>query len=115
MPAADALRGECILRALAHEQLGGFANDARTGSSQGMTERNGAAVDVNILGLEAEVVGAIPAGAGGCGGRTPADDVIERSYSVLAAGALSGIDDTIVGDDGVQSESFPFLAPPTLN
>jgi len=67
------------------------------------------------LGLEAEVVGAVPAGAGGCGGRTPSDDVIERSYSVLAAGALGGIDDTITGDDGEQSESFPFLAAPTIN
>jgi hypothetical protein len=64
------------------------------------------------LGLEAEVVGAIPAGAGGCGGRTLRDDVIERSYSVLAAGILSGIDDTIVADDGAQTEAFPFLGPP---
>ena len=65
------------------------------------------------LGLEAEVVGAVPTGAGGCGGRTPSDDVIERSYSVLAAGALQGIDDTIQGDDGEQSAGFPFLAPPS--
>lgn len=65
------------------------------------------------LGLEAEVVGAVDAGAGGCGGRTPSDDVIERSYSVLAAGALAGIDDTITMDDGAQSNAFPFLGPPT--
>jgi hypothetical protein len=65
------------------------------------------------LGLEAEVVGAVPMGAGGCGGRTPSDDVIERSYSLLAAGALAGIDDTIQGDDGQQSEGFPFLASPS--
>jgi hypothetical protein len=65
------------------------------------------------LGLEAEVVGAVPAGGGGCGGRTPSDDVIERSYSVLAAGALGGIDDTIQGDDGLQTADFPFLAPPS--
>lgn len=65
------------------------------------------------LGLEAEVVGAVDAGVGGCGGRTPSDDVIERSYSVLAAGALAGIDDTIAGDDGEQTSDFPFLAPPT--
>lgn len=65
------------------------------------------------LGLEAEIVGAIEAGDGGCGGRTPSDDVIERSYSVLAAGQLSGIDDTIEGDDGNQSSSFPFLGPPS--
>jgi hypothetical protein len=66
------------------------------------------------LGLEAEVVGAIPAGAGGCGGRTPADDVIERSYSVLAAGILAGIDDGVTEDDGIQTAVFPFLGEPTL-
>lgn len=66
------------------------------------------------LGLEAEVVGAIPAGAGGCGGRTPADDVIERSYSVLAAGILAGIDDGVTEDDGIQTADFPFLGEPTL-
>lgn len=66
------------------------------------------------LGLEAEVVGAVPAGAGGCGGRTPSDDVIERSYSVLAAGILAGIDDGITQDDGEQTEAFPFLGAPTV-
>jgi len=66
------------------------------------------------LGLEAEVVGAVPAGAGGCGGRTPSDDVIERSYSVLAAGLLVGIDDGITRDDGEQTEAFPFLGAPTV-
>jgi hypothetical protein len=65
------------------------------------------------LGLEAEVVGAVDAGIGGCGGRTPSDDVIERSYSVLAAGALAGIDDTIAADDGEQTAQFPFLGIPT--
>ncbi len=64
------------------------------------------------LGLEAEVVGALGAGEGLCGGRTPADDVIERSYSVLATNALTGIDDTIVGDDCVQDTNFPFLCDP---
>ena len=64
------------------------------------------------LGVEAEVVGAIPAGAGGCGGRTPLDDVIDRSYSVLAAGILTGVDDTITSDGRDHSISeFPWLAP----
>ncbi|MEC7519205.1 MAG: hypothetical protein VYE22_05030 [Myxococcota bacterium] len=65
------------------------------------------------LGLEAEVVGAVPEGMGGCGGRTPSDDVIERSYSVLAAGALDGVDDTVTADDGAQTPTFPFLGPPS--
>lgn len=66
------------------------------------------------LGLEAEVVGALDEGAGGCGGRLPAEDVIDRSYSVLAAGILTGVDDTIAMDDGDHSGGFPFLAAPSL-
>jgi hypothetical protein len=65
------------------------------------------------LGLEAEIVGAVPAGEGKCGGRMPSEDVIDRSYSVLAAGVLTGVDDTIVADDGAQTSSFPFLGPPS--
>ncbi len=64
------------------------------------------------LGLEAEVVGALPAGDGGCGGRMPADDIIDRSYSVLAAGVLTGVDDTITADDCSFSATFPFLCAP---
>ena len=65
------------------------------------------------LGLEGEVVGALSAGMGGCGGRTPNDDVVERSYSVLAAGALTGIDDLVTGDARDHSpDVFPFLAGP---
>lgn len=64
------------------------------------------------LGLEGEITGALTAGMGGCGGRTPADDIIERSYSVLALGALAGFDDTITADDGAQTTTFPFLGPP---
>lgn len=66
------------------------------------------------LGLEAEIVGAVNAGDGGCGGRMPSDDIIDRSYSVLAAGILSGVDDTITGDADCQlSSTFPFLCAPT--
>ncbi len=65
------------------------------------------------LGLEAEIVGAIPQGAGGCGGREPADDVIERSYSALAAGLLAGVDDGVSADDAPLLPNFPFLATPT--
>ena len=64
------------------------------------------------LGLEGEIVGALASGDGKCGGRAPSDDVIERSYSVLAAGVLTGVDDTITADDGVQTATFPFLGPP---
>ena len=65
------------------------------------------------LGLEGEVVGALTAGMGGCGGRTPNEDVVERSFSVLAAGALTGIDDLVTGDARDHSATeFPFLAGP---
>lgn len=66
------------------------------------------------LGAEAEALGVVGEGEGGCGGRTPVDDVIERSYSVLAAGALAGVDDTITEDDGgANADTFPFLGAPS--
>jgi hypothetical protein len=65
------------------------------------------------LGVEAETLGAIGAGQGSGGGRVPGDDVIERSYSVLAAGALRGIDDGVGSDDAQHDiDTFPFLAGP---
>ena len=49
-----------------------------------------------------------------CGGRTPVVDTIDRTYSVLAAGALAGVTDGVDRDaDGAHSStSFPFLLPP---
>jgi hypothetical protein len=62
------------------------------------------------LGVEAE---ALNAGLGSGGGRAPGDDVIARSYSVLAAGVLSGVDDGVPTDDAVHDiDVFPFLAEP---
>jgi hypothetical protein len=63
------------------------------------------------LGVEAEAVGAVNAGQGSSGGRVPGDDVVERSYSVLAAGQLTGIDDGVEEDDAQHDiDVFPFLA-----
>jgi hypothetical protein len=65
------------------------------------------------LGVEAEATGALPEGGGSGGGRYPGEDVIERSYSVLAAGALSGIDDGVPTDDAEHDiDVFPFIAAP---
>lgn len=65
------------------------------------------------LGVEAEATGVLASGEGGCGGRLLTDDVIDRSYSVLAAGALSGVGDTIDADpDCSPREMFPFLCAP---
>ena len=64
------------------------------------------------LGLEAEIVGAVAAGDGGCGGRMLDDDVIDRSYSVLAAGILTGVDDLVTANDVENLADFPYLAAP---
>lgn len=66
------------------------------------------------LAVEANAVNVAP--NNDCGGRTLTYDVIDTSYSVLAAGALSGVGDDIGSDsDGsnIQSNTtFPFLANP---
>lgn len=65
------------------------------------------------LGVEAEAVEAVAPGQGSGGGRIPGDDVVARSYSVLVAGALSGLDDGVAQDDAVHDiDVFPFLAAP---
>jgi hypothetical protein len=65
------------------------------------------------LGVEAEATGALGAGQGSTGGRIPGDDVIERSYSVLALGKLRGFDDGVPSDDVRHDpNTFPFIAPP---
>ena len=47
-----------------------------------------------------------------CGGRRLSYDVIETSYSVLAAGVLSGIDDKVGISEAAKGETFPHLADP---
>lgn len=49
-----------------------------------------------------------------CGGRTPLHDTIDVSYSVLAAGALSGVGDGVPmdGDGSASLTAFPFLDDP---
>ena len=63
------------------------------------------------LGVEGNAVGITN---DDCGGRTPLEDTIDVSYSVLAAGALSGVTDGVPIDaDGTASlDDFPFYAPP---
>ena len=65
------------------------------------------------LGLELEAAGAVTAPTGVGGGRVPGEDVVARSYSLLAAGSFGGIDDGVAADDVVHDpENFPFLAAP---
>ena len=63
------------------------------------------------LAVEANAVGIANSD---CGGRTPLEDTIDTTYSLLAAGALAGVDDGIPKDaDGTASvANFPFLATP---
>ena len=112
----DALDGTCGNQLLAGDtaeagRYGAFADMLVDDQLYVHTDRGTCGT---YLGLEAEVVEAIAEGDGGCGGRTPSDDVIERSYSILTTGALSGVDDTITEDDGVQTDEFPFLGAPNL-
>jgi hypothetical protein len=62
------------------------------------------AVEANFLGITND----------DCGGRTPLEDTIDTTYSLLAAGALSGVTDGIPVDaDGTASlTAFPFLDVP---
>jgi hypothetical protein len=62
------------------------------------------------LGVEANAIGV---GNNDCGGRRLPADVIETSYSVLAAGVLEGVDDDITADaTKTGGTTFPYLAPP---
>ncbi|MEM7645656.1 MAG: hypothetical protein AAF203_01990 [Pseudomonadota bacterium] len=65
--------------------------------------------------LAAEVNVAIGAGLTDCGGRAPTYDVMNVTYSVVAAGGLSGVDDGVDqtdDDSGLSNTTFPFLDAP---
>jgi hypothetical protein len=64
------------------------------------------------LGVEANAVNAIP--NTDCGGRTPLENTIDETYSLLAIGAPSGVTNGITSDaDSMPSLSdFPFLGAP---
>jgi hypothetical protein len=66
------------------------------------------------LGLELEVAGAVEPPLGVGGGRVPGEDVIARSYSLLATGNFqAGVDDGVPADDATHNpNTFPFLAAP---
>src|SRR5258708_37590606 len=55
LPAADALRGERIALAFALQQRGSLAGDARAGSAERMAERDGAAIEVGLGLIDAEL------------------------------------------------------------
>ncbi len=95
-PSATAGRYDALAGILADDQL--YVN-AASGTCQ------------QYLAVEANAVGI---GNTDCGGRTPLEDTIDTTYSLLAAGALSGVTDGIDADaDGHASlTAFPFLDAP---
>jgi hypothetical protein len=109
----DALDGTCGNQLLAAATGDRYAPLAGVLVDDRLYVNSTSGVCGTYLGVEAEAVKAVPAGAGGCGGRTLVDDVIDRSYSVLAAGILTGVDDTIKLDGMAHSaDVFPFVAAP---
>src|ERR1700687_2035032 len=65
------------------------------------------------LAVEANAAG-VPGTSSDCGGRTPLHNSIDRTYSVLAAGALTGVSNGITSDvDGnANDQTFPSLGSP---
>ena len=64
------------------------------------------------LGVEANATNAVP--NSDCGGRTPLENTIDETYSLLAIGATSGVTNGITMDTDHQASltAFPFLQPP---
>lgn len=72
---------------------------------------NTAATSSNVyLAVEANALMIVPNMDGG--GRSLPMDVIDISYSVLAAGALMGVGDGVSPDADTQGQDFPYLANP---
>lgn len=70
----------------------------------------GAATCSGYLSVEANAAGIAN---NDCGGRRLADDVIDRSYSLLAAGPFGAVGDTISADPvKTAGAAFPYLADP---
>src|SRR5690349_24856372 len=55
LAAADALRGQRIALAFALQQRGRLAGDARASGTERMTERDGAAVEIGLAFVDAEL------------------------------------------------------------
>lgn len=95
-PAVTSERYKTLANVLADDQL--FVNTASGSCGQYL------AVEANAVGISNS----------DCGGRTPLEDTIDTTYSVLAAGVLAGVTDGVASDrDGTASlTAFPFLASP---
>jgi hypothetical protein len=89
-------RYDALAAVLADDQL--YVNTASGSCAQYL------AVEANAVGIANN----------DCGGRTPVEDTIDTTYSLLAVGTLTGVTDGVPRDaDGTASlTAFPFLARP---
>jgi len=70
-------------------------------------------VCTQYLAVERAALAGSRADAGDCGGRTLGEDALDVFRSLLALGAVTGLDDGVERDDRVHSTTeFPFLAAP---
>jgi hypothetical protein len=65
------------------------------------------------LALEADATG-LTSNNGDCGGRTPLENTIDETYSLLAIGKPSGVTNgiTVDGEGAASATAFPFLGNP---
>jgi hypothetical protein len=107
----DALDANCGNQPLydagtGYKTLGGILADDRL-----WVDTSQSACNV-YLGVEAKAAGLVPT-LNDCGGRTLKEDVIDMSYSVLAAGDLTmSVTDGVPADADTQGTTFPYLAAP---
>ena len=95
-PTASPGRYDMLAAILADDQL--YVNTASGSCNQYL------AVEANAVGIT----------NGDCGGRTPLEDSIDVTYSVLAIGAIAGVTDGVPNDADGQASlvDFPFLDSP---
>lgn len=108
----DSLDATCGNQLLADNNAGAdrYLGLATILSDDRLWVKLGAATCVQYLGVEANAAGFAN---NDCGGRRLGDDVIDRSYSFLAAGPLGAIGDTISADPvKTGGTTFPYLSDP---
>jgi hypothetical protein len=82
---------------------GALADDRVWLNTAGATCTTYLAVEANATGIKTNA---------DCGGRTLEYDVIDTSYSALAAGAFTGVGDGVAANDVANTTTFPYLAAP---
>lgn len=115
----DALDGNCGNQLIAKPAVKGKVPADRYAPLAGVLADDQLYLDTRsrtcslYLAVEADAVGLAP-GNGDCGGRTPLENTVDESYSLLAIGKPSGVTNGITKDaDHTASLSvFPFLQDP---